>query len=92
MAIHLKIDPQGRLLIPVEVRRKIGLQPESEVKLTLVGNQLVIFPINLDLEEQVRSWRTDLEGMRVSVGKVTFPDRDEQWMDEDYARRKMGIN
>ncbi|MHA1734016.1 MAG: AbrB/MazE/SpoVT family DNA-binding domain-containing protein [Promethearchaeota archaeon] len=92
MVTNSRVDSQGRLLIPVEIRRKVGIQPDSEVKMTLVGNQLVISPVNHDLQEQVERWKKDLLEMHPPVGSVTPHDEGARWMDEEYVRRKMGLS
>lgn len=43
---HSQIDGQGRVLIPAELRRALGLEPGAPVTITLVGCELRIMTID----------------------------------------------
>ncbi|MGD0014003.1 MAG: AbrB/MazE/SpoVT family DNA-binding domain-containing protein [Bryobacteraceae bacterium] len=38
-----KVDQAGRIIIPAPVRRRLGLQPGSEVVLSLTGDRLTLW-------------------------------------------------
>ncbi len=47
---RVRVDRMGRILIPVELRRKLGMQPGSEIVLRLENHELRLYT----LEEAVR--------------------------------------
>jgi len=62
LELILKIDDKGRILIPVHIRREIGLK--RVVKVRVEGRKLVIEPIEDPIEiltETVLKGSTDIE-------------------------------
>jgi AbrB family looped-hinge helix DNA binding protein len=45
----VRVDPRGRVTIPVEIRRAIGLEPGQRVEVCLQGKNIVLKPIPRDL-------------------------------------------
>ncbi len=93
MANITKLDGQGRIVIPAEIRHQLKLEPDTEVELNLVGNDLVIKKVNSSLESDVRQWKEDLVRTKIPAG-ITITDEDEgdKWMDEDYVEKKLGLH
>ncbi|MEX2682651.1 MAG: AbrB/MazE/SpoVT family DNA-binding domain-containing protein [Candidatus Sigynarchaeota archaeon] len=95
MVINVTIDSQGRILIPVEIRGKLHLEPNSELELTILGNELILRKSNTNLERQVMSWKQQLMDMKIEAGVVQEEPDDtdsEKWMDRDYVKKKLGID
>ncbi|MHA1131810.1 MAG: AbrB/MazE/SpoVT family DNA-binding domain-containing protein [Candidatus Helarchaeota archaeon] len=87
-----KIDSQGRILIPAEFRRKLGLEADCEVGLTVIGNDLIIRKVNTNLKAQVEQWKHELLKMPIPIGIANANDiESDKWMDKDYAERKLGV-
>jgi AbrB family looped-hinge helix DNA binding protein len=84
--VKIKIDSQGRILIPAEFRRKLELETECEVGLTIIGNEIVIKKVNTDLKAKVKQWKQDLMKMSIPIGVTS-----DKWMDIEYAERKLGL-
>ncbi len=38
----MKIDTEGRIPLPFEIREKLGLQPGTEIQIEVIGNTLQI--------------------------------------------------
>ncbi len=92
MADVSKIDSQGRILIPAEIRRKLGFEPECKVGLIVIGNELVIKKVNTDLKLKVERWKQELMNRSIPVGVATeIETEDDKWMDKTYAERKLGL-
>ena len=92
MADVTKIDSQGRILIPAEFRRKLGLKAECEVGLTIIGNDLIIRKVNSDLKAKVDQWKQELLNVSVPIGITNESDIEtDKWMDREYAERKLGL-
>ncbi|MCX8204443.1 MAG: AbrB/MazE/SpoVT family DNA-binding domain-containing protein [Candidatus Nezhaarchaeota archaeon] len=87
----VKIDKQGRLVIPVELRRALGIEEGREVLVRIERGRIVIEPISRNLESSVDNW------VRVAMGvnPRPFVDKAEEgwkWMSYEYAKRKLGIS
>jgi len=92
MADVSKIDSQGRILIPAEIRRKLGFETDSKVGLIVIGNELVIKKVNTDLKIKVERWKQELMNRSIPVGVATeIETEDDKWMDKTYAERKLGL-
>jgi AbrB family looped-hinge helix DNA binding protein len=90
--VKIKIDSQGRILIPAEFRRKLELETECEVGLTIIGNEIVIKKVNTDLKAKVKQWKQDLMKMSIPIGVTSENDIvADKWMDIEYAERKLGL-
>jgi len=95
MAIRVSIDSQGRILIPADIRGKLHLEPNSELELTILGNELILRKTNTNLEKQVMFWKQQLLEMKVEAGVAKEEPADaetEKWMDRDYVKKKLGID
>ncbi len=92
MASTTKIDSQGRIVIPAEIRRQMKLEPETEVEMNLVGNDLIIKKVNSSLQSDVQRWKYDLTRTKIPAGVTTeVEDKSDKWMDEDYVEKKLGL-
>ncbi|MHA1144804.1 MAG: AbrB/MazE/SpoVT family DNA-binding domain-containing protein [Candidatus Helarchaeota archaeon] len=92
MANTVKVDKQGRILVPAEIRRKMGLNSDSEVQLKIIGNELVIRKISSDLRADVERWKQDLLKFPVHIDVVPEgKETDDKWIGKNYAERKLGI-
>jgi len=92
MASIIKIDNQGRIVIPAEIRHQLKLEADTEVELSMVGNELVIKKVNSSLESDVHQWKEELARTKIPAG-VTVLDEGEsdKWMDEEYVEKKLGL-
>ena len=43
-AIPVRLGPQGRLVVPVELRRELGLDEDSELAIRSDGRRLILEP------------------------------------------------
>jgi transcriptional pleiotropic regulator of transition state genes len=90
--LAVRIDRYGRLLIPKEVRDRLGLTPWTTLELALRGDEIVLSPRNLDLEGRVEELSRFLEreAPRAFVNPIT--PGDSKWMSRDYSLRKIGLS
>ncbi len=93
MVIITKLDSQGRIVIIAEIRHQLQLEPDSEVEINIIGNDIVIKKVNSSFEAEVQRWREDLTRTKIPAG-VTIVDEDDndKWMDEDYVEKKLGLH
>jgi len=87
----LRVDKQGRLVLPSRLRERLGLKGDGgTVSFRLDGRRLILQPISEDLERVVAEWREMVAGLRAEP----FTEAGEQswkWMSLEYARRKLGL-
>jgi len=87
---HSKIDRQGRIVIPSYIRKLIGIEGKTEVLIRVEGRRIIIEPISRDLERKVEEWVKTM----LSIKAEPFSEEIEgswKWMDEEYAKRKLGL-
>ena len=53
--MKVKIDRYGRILIPKEIREKLGIRGESELILTVRDNEIIIRVQNEDLDKKLQN-------------------------------------
>lgn len=87
----LKVDRQGRLVLPSSLRERLGLKRDGgTVSFRLDGTRLILQPISENLERLVAEWREMVTGLHAEP----FTEAAEQgwkWMSLEYARRKLGL-
>lgn len=85
-----KIDRFGRVLIPKEIRQKIGISENSELEIELKDGKIVLSPANRSLEEKVE---VAVNFLKEKAPKpfVSEEEVEEKWFTEDYSRRKIGL-
>ena len=91
MEYTVKIDKQGRLTIPSEIRKKLNLTGEKKVTLKVKGNKVIIEFNDPNLEQRVENWYKKM--LKSSVKAFTNKEEylDSKWISDDSVRRKLGI-
>lgn len=84
----IKIDKQGRIVLPVEIRRSLGIVGSGSIVLKKRNNRIFI-DAGAELEENVKQWKERMKSTRVEV--KTFEPGESKWLSEDWARKKLGI-
>jgi AbrB family looped-hinge helix DNA binding protein len=91
MEQRLKVDKQGRLILPSTLRERLGLRAGGgTLAVRLDGFRMIIEPVSEDLEKTVREWRNMVAGIHAEA----FTESAEpswKWMSLEYARRKLGL-
>jgi AbrB family looped-hinge helix DNA binding protein len=88
MPYILKVDQQGRVVLPIEIRRSLGVARGGSIVLEKKSNRIFI-DVGGDLEESVKKWKAKLKSLDVEAKK--FEPGESKWVSEDWARKKMGI-
>jgi AbrB family looped-hinge helix DNA binding protein len=70
----VKTSSKGQIVIPVEIRRKLGIKPGQRVNLTLIEDKAVITPLPQD---PIRALRGVLKG-EPSMTKDLLRERKEE--------------
>ncbi len=87
--VLVKIDEHGRLVIPSEIRKKLGLE-RTIVDIEVIGNEILIKKVDKGInKEEIEKWLEDLKRISPKIkGKVR--EIEDKWMSEEYAWRKIG--
>ena len=75
----VKTSLKGQIVIPVEIRKKLGIKPGQKVNLTIVGDKAVITPLP---EDPIKALRGSLKG-RLSLTKELLRERKEELKREE---------
>ncbi len=81
-SIHVRIGPQGRIVVPVELRRELGLEDGTEMAIRSDGRRLILEPRAEVLRRLRRRFSKVPDG--VSLADELASDRHEE------ARRESG--
>ena len=79
-------------MIPVEIRKKLGIREGEEVEWTLDGGVIVVRPVREEKtpDEIMQYIKDHLVEIRAVESKVVSTDLKKRMMDE-WARRKLGL-
>ena len=87
---RVRIDKQGRIVIPSEVRKILNLQPNTELLLNVRDKKIVLEVVEKDLEKVVDDWFKKM--LEIKVEAKGFSLKPGFWMSEDYVKRKIGVD
>jgi AbrB family looped-hinge helix DNA binding protein len=87
----VKVDRQGRLVLPSNLRKRLQLNPKgSRVSIRLDDDRIAIEPVHEDLDRRVAEWRNTVLASHTTAFTEGGGER-WKWMTVDYARRKLGL-
>ena len=87
----IKVDRQGRLVLPSDVRKAFGIKDGGEVTIRIDGSRVILEPVRTDVKKSVQEW----EDLSRSLNAEVFTDEASEswkWMSREYARRKLGLS
>jgi len=92
MPAKTKISSQGRTVIPVEIREKLGIREGEEVEWVLEGEVILVRPVREEKtpEEIMEHLQTHLVEIKPIRSKVA-PTSMKRMMMNEWARRKLGL-
>jgi len=86
-----ELDRYGRVLIPREVRERLGLKPKTPLEVTVRGREVVLRVKDVDLDREVERLAAFLE-REAPEPFVNEPSKgDSKWLSRDYCLRKLGL-
>ncbi len=95
----VKVDRQGRLVLPSRIRKSLGLESGGMVSIKRDGSRVVLEPKPAsDLEKRVARWEKVTLEMEVNMFSEPTLRKAEnvndglRWMSREYARRKLGLH
>lgn len=92
MTSKTKVSSQGRTVIPVEIREKLGIREGEEVEWTLEGEVMVVRLVREEKtpDEIMEYLKDHLVEIRATPSKAVPTNLKRRMMDE-WARRKLGL-
>jgi AbrB family looped-hinge helix DNA binding protein len=92
MAGKTKISSQGRTVIPVEIRKELGIREGEEIEWALEGEVIVVRPVREEKnpEEIMERIKNQLVEIKSATSKAASMDMKRRMLDE-WARRKLGL-
>jgi len=89
METTIKVDKQGRIVLPMDVRKALGIEGEAEMVCRVVGNRIVLEKFSID---SIRKAFAELEEIAPSLELDTVKvEGEDKYVDREYALRKIGI-
>ena len=88
MEYVLKVDRQGRVILPVELRRVLGVKNGGSIIIRKRNNRIYI-DVGRELEGEVKRWKEKIKGIKIEVEQMGRTES--RWVSEDWSRRKLGI-
>lgn len=61
-AFKVKVDSLGRVTIPIEIRRHLGIKPLEKINVVCDGERVIVFKNETELDKQIRELMVGLEG------------------------------
>ena len=92
MSAKTKVSSQGRTVIPVEIREKLGIREGEEVEWVLEGEVILVRPVREEKspDEIMEYLKNHLVEIKATRSKVVPSNLKRRMMDE-WARRKLGL-
>ena len=85
----VKVDKQGRIVLPKDVRRAIGMEGEMEMVCRVVGDRIILERFSM---EDIHKAFSELEEIAPSLELDTVKvEGEDKYVDKEYALRKIGI-
>ena len=85
----VKVDKQGRMILPKDIRRPLGIEGETEMVCRVVGNKIILEKFSV---EAVHKAFAELEEIAPSLELDTVKvEGEDKYVDREYALRKIGI-
>jgi AbrB family looped-hinge helix DNA binding protein len=86
----IKVDEQGRMVLPSRVREAFGIKKGGQITIRIDGSKVILEPLNKDVEKKVQEWENLSKKLKSEI-LTEEPNESWKWMSRDYARRKLGL-
>ncbi len=88
--MKVRVDRYGRIVLPKEIREKLGIHENSELTLNVKEDEIVIRVQRGDLEKKVDDL---IEFLKNNAPKafVSEVEEEEKWLTRKYSLEKIGL-
>jgi AbrB family looped-hinge helix DNA binding protein len=87
----IKMDKQGRITIPAQIRNLLSLSENNLLEIDIQTNQIVIRKQIIADPEKVEIWFKKLSQTALPALKIETGIQDSKWYSEDYVKQKLGL-
>ncbi len=87
----VKVDEQGRMVLPSRVREAFGIKKGGQITIRMDGTKVILEPLSKDVEKRIREWENISRQLKAEV-LTEEPNESWKWMSREYARRKLGLS
>ena len=87
----MKIDKQGRMVIPASIRAALGIVDECKALVRIDGRRLIVEVVDEDLERRVDEWREMALSLNAEAFIEEVGEESWRWISREYAERKLGV-
>jgi len=87
----IKVDRQGRLVLPSHIRKAFGIKDGGQVTLRIDGSGVILEPVRRDVKKRVQEWEDLSRSLKVEAFSEE-PSESWKWISREYARRKLGLS
>jgi AbrB family looped-hinge helix DNA binding protein len=85
----VKVDKQGRIILPKDVRRAVGIEEGMKMVCRVVGSRIILEKFSM---ENIRKAFAELEEIAPSLELDTVKvEGGDKYVDREYALRKIGV-
>jgi len=85
------LDRYGRVVIPKEIRSKLGLRAGVILEVVASGDEITLKPRDADLEKRVRELSDYLSREAPKPFGTVLRKGDSKWLSRDYCLKKLGL-
>ncbi len=89
MAYPVKVDKQGRVILPKEIRHKLGISRGGHIILKESLNKIYIQGKDTALEKRTTKWKRAISETRVKPYGIKVEAS--RWVSEEWAKSKLDI-
>jgi len=87
--LTLRIDKQGRTVLPKEIRQALGINGNTEMVCRVVGNKIILEKFS---PHSIHKAFAELEEIAPSLELDTVKiEGEDKYVDREYALRKIGL-
>lgn len=83
----VRMDKSGRIIIPAKIRKKLGLKEDKLIAIA-TSSRLIIRKVSTS-DGEIEKWYKKMLKTKIVPKKIKRIG--DKWIDEEYARRKLGM-
>jgi len=85
----IKVDKQGRTVLPKDVRKALGIDDETEMVCRVVGNRIILEKFSMEaIYKAFAELKEVAPSLEFDTVKAVGEDK---YIDKEYALRKIGL-
>ncbi|MEM2593504.1 MAG: AbrB/MazE/SpoVT family DNA-binding domain-containing protein [Candidatus Bathyarchaeia archaeon] len=90
MPLILKIDKQGRIVLPKDVRQALGIEGDSDLVCRVIGGRIILERFSSDKAHEAFT-RLEEIAPSLDLDRAEVGGGIDKYVDREYALRKIGF-